>query len=289
MLGRRSTREERSPAEQSSTANRIGVYTVAIILGIAFALPFVYTVTRTIMDAPQATAFPTEWIPNPLVLVDNFVDGFERLGARSFINSFVLAGAVIVGQITLGMMSAFALAALRLRFASGTLLYFLASMLVPFHVYMIPLFIIVFNLGWLDTHQGLIIPVIASLSLSVFLFRQFFTTIPPELFDASVVDGANPIQILRHVYLPLSGPIIAAYSIITFLGAMNLFIWPLLVATAPEVRPVIVTLAVESSSNALFINELLAMALLTMVPVLIVFIFAQRQFVQGIASTGLKG
>jgi multiple sugar transport system permease protein len=281
--------QRRSPADQASRGSRTSAYVVAIILGIVFALPFIYTVTRTLMESTQATAFPVQWIPDPLVLVENFVDGFERLGARAFFNSFILAITVIVGQIVLGMFAAFALTVLRLRFSNTMLLYFLLSLLIPFHVYMIPLFVIVAELDWLDTFQGLIIPVVASISLSVFLFRQFFTTVPTELFDAGVVDGANPLQILRHVYLPLSGPIIAAYSIITFLGAMNLFIWPLLVATAPDVRPVIVTLAVESSSNALTINEILAMAVLTMVPVLIVFMLFQRQFVQGIASTGLKG
>jgi len=279
----------RSPADEAGRGSRISAYTIAIILGLVFALPFLYTVTRTIMESTQATAFPTQWIPDPLVLVENFVDGFERLGTRAFLNSFFLAITVIVGQIVLGMLAAFALTVLRLRFSNTMLLYFLLSLLIPFHVYMIPLFVIVAELDWLDTFAGLIIPVVASISLSVFLFRQFFTTVPTELFDAGVVDGANPLQILRHVYLPLSGPIIAAYSIITFLGAMNLFIWPLLVATAPDVRPVIVTLAVESSTNALTINEILAMALLTMVPVLIVFLLFQRQFVQGIASTGLKG
>ena len=154
---------------------------------------------------------------------------------------------------------------------------------------MIPLFVLVFRLGWLDTYPGLIIPVVASQSLAVFFFRQAFLAVPHELFEAATVDGASPFLILRRIYAPLrrlrpSPPTRSSPSSAQF----SLFVWPLLASTKPDLRTVSVQLAIENTSSVPPSN-LMAMALLSMLPVLIVFIVAQGRFVQGIAGTGLKG
>ena len=168
------------------------------------------------------------------------------------------------------------------------LLLYVLELLVPFQVIMIPLFVLVFHIGWVNSYPGLIVPVVASQALAVFFFRQFFLSIPHELFEAAVVEGAGPARILRSVYAPLSRAPIAAYAVVTFLGAYNLFVWPFLVATDVDLRPVVVQLAFENTSEVQP-NDLLAMSILSMLPVIVVFAVAQRHFVEGIAGTGVKG
>jgi multiple sugar transport system permease protein len=266
---------------------RIAVYATLIAGMFLTIIPFVFGISHSLMTTLQFVAYPTEWIPEPLKL-SNLVDAFNLLGWRSFFNSTLLAVCAILGQTIFGMMAAFAIAMLRFRARNALLLVYISELLVPFHVIMIPLFVLVFRLGWLDSYAGLIIPVVASQSLAVFFFRQAFLAIPYELFEAAVVDGATPFTILRRIYAPLAGPTVAAYAIITFLGAYSLFIWPLLASTQKDLRTVSVQLAIENTASVPPSN-LLAMALISMLPVLVVFIVAQGKFVQGIAGTGLKG
>lgn len=268
-------------------ATRIALYAVLSLGLFLMVMPYVFGTTHALMTTIQFVAYPTEWIPDPLKL-SNLIDGLQLLGWRSFFNSTLLAICAILGQTIFGMMAAFALAMLHFRFRNGLLIVYISELLVPFHVIMIPLFVLVFRLGWLDTYPGLIVPVVASQSLAVFFFRQAFLVIPHELFEAAVVEGASPFLILRRIYAPLAGPTVAAYAIITFLGAYALFVWPLLASTQPDLRTVSVQLALNNTANVPPSN-LLAMALLSMLPVLLVFIVAQGKFVQGIAGTGLKG
>jgi multiple sugar transport system permease protein len=268
-------------------ATRLLVFGILLAGTFLTVVPFVFGTSHALMTTIQFVAYPTQWIPDPLKL-SNIADALQLLGWRPFFNSTLLAVCAILGQTIFGMMAAFAIALLRFRFRQGLLLVYISELLVPFHVIMIPLFVLVFRLGWLDTYPGLIVPVVASQSLAVFFFRQAFLAVPHELFEAAVVDGASPFLILRRIYAPLVGPTIAAYAIITFLGAFSLFVWPLLASTKPDLRTVSVQLAIENTSSVPPSN-LMAMALLSMLPVLIVFIVAQGRFVQGIAGTGLKG
>jgi len=263
------------------------IYAVLLAGTFLTVIPFVFGTSHALMTTLQFVAYPTEWIPDPLKL-ENLADALQLLGWKSFFNSTLLAICAILGQTIFGMMAAFAIAMLRFRLRTGLLLVYISELLVPFHVIMIPLFVLVFRLGWLDTYPGLIVPVVASQSLAVFFFRQAFLAVPHDLFEAAVVDGASPFTILRRIYAPLAGPTVAAYAIITFLGAYSLFVWPLLASTQPDLRTVSVQLAIKNTSSVPPSN-LLAMALLSMIPVLIVFIVAQGKFVQGIAGTGLKG
>lgn len=268
-------------------AESVGLHVAVIAGGMLLSVPFVYAATRALMTSAQAMAIPIEWIPSPLDL-SSFADGIAGLGWRSFLNSTILAVCAIVGQTVFGMMAAFAIATLRFRLSSPILLVYVAELLVPFQVIMIPLFVLVFQIGWVNTYPGLIVPVVASQALAVFFFRQHFLSIPYELFEAAMIDGASPGQILRHIYAPLSRAPISAYAVVTFLGAYNLFVWPFLVASDRDLRTVVLQLAHQNTSEVQP-NDLLAMSILSMAPVLVVFLLAQRRFVEGITGTGIKG
>lgn len=277
---------------RSSRRRSLGAYAVVCIGAFVFAVPFVFTVVRSLQGSDQALRFPIEWIPMPLRL-DNLGTAIELLGPRSFLNSLILATGIIVGQVVLGMMAGFALATGTFRFRDATFLVFLAGLLVPFHVMMIPLFVLVFQIGWLDTYLGLIVPMIAPLSLAVFMYRQFFLSLPRDLYDAARMDGAGQAGVLRHVYAPLAGPVTVAFVIVTFVAAWNLYLWPLLVVNDQDLRPVALQLGLNGTTfgqvNPPAPEILMAMALVSTIPVLIVFLVAQRGFVRGIATTGMKG
>ena len=276
---------------RKSRWHRLGRVTVLHLVvsagAVILALPFAYAATRALMTTTQAIAIPVEWVPDPLDL-SSFSEAIDRLGWRSFVNSTLLAICAIVGQTVFGMMAAFAIATLRFRLRGPILLLYVLELLVPFQVIMIPLFVLVFRLGWVNTYPGLIVPVVASQALAVFFFRQFFLSIPHELFEAAVVEGAGPAHILRHIYVPLSRAPIAAYAVVTFLGAYNLFVWPFLVASDIDVRTVVLQLAFKNTSEVQP-NDLLAMSILSMLPVIAMFALAQRHFVEGLAGTGIKG
>jgi multiple sugar transport system permease protein len=270
----------------------LGAYVVLAVGALVFALPFVFTVTRSLQGSEQALRFPIEWIPAP-VRLDNLAIAIDLLGPRAFMNSVILAGGIIIGQVALGMMAGFSLATGAFRFRDATFLVFVAGLLVPFHVMMIPLFVLVFQIGWLDSYLGLIVPMIAPLSLAVFVYRQFFLSLPRDLYDAAQMDGASQFVILRHVYAPLAGSVTVSFVIVTFVAAWNLYLWPLLVVNDQDLRPVALQLGLNGTTfgqvNPAAPEILMAMALVSTLPVLVVFLVAQRRFVRGIATTGIRG
>jgi multiple sugar transport system permease protein len=153
----------------------------------------------------------------------------------------------------------------------------------------IPLFVIIARLGWQDTYQGLILPILANGAFGTFLFRQFFLTLPEELGDAATVDGANQLDIFWRIYLPLSKPALVAYGVITALGAWNMYLWPLIVLQSDELKPVTLIIAQFSSSMNAQLNIMMAAVGIALLPMFVLYVVGQRFFVEGIAMTGLKG
>jgi multiple sugar transport system permease protein len=214
---------------------------------------------------------------------------FERLTPRSFLNSLVFTVVIVLGQGTVTTMGGFAFARLRFRFRDALFLAYLGTMMIPFQVTMIPTFIIVARLGWQDTYQGLIVPILAQGAFGTFLFRQFFMSIPEELGDAATVDGANPFQIFYKIYLPLSSAALTAYGVITTLGAWNMYLWPLIVTQSKELRTLTLVIAQFSGTMNQELHLLMAAVTICLIPVFVAYAVGQRFFVEGIAMTGLKG
>jgi multiple sugar transport system permease protein len=262
---------------------------LALIVGAAIMLyPFAYMLSTSLKSAAQVYVFPPRWIPSP-VMWTNYATALERMGVRPFLNSFFFTSVVVLGQGLVTTMGGYAFARLKFPARNALFIAYLGTMMIPAVVVSIPLFVIVARLGWQDTYQGLIVPILANGAFGTFLFRQFFMTIPEELGDAATVDGANPLDIFRRIYVPLSGPALTAYGIITALSAWNMYLWPLIVLQSDELKPVTLMIAQFSNSMNAQLNIMMAAVAIGLLPIFILYVVGQRFFVEGIAMTGLKG
>lgn len=264
-------------------------YLILIIGAVIMGFPFLWMIAGSLMGNEQIYKYPPDLIPNPAVLL-NFVKAFDYLSLRSFLNSFIFTAGVTCGLTAISLLSGFAFAKLRLRGKNILFMLYIASLMIPVQVIIIPQFVIVSKLGWVNTYLGLIIPFWANISVGTFFFRQFFMTVPKDLYDAGRIDGMHIPGIFFRVYMPLAKSSIAAFGIITALNAWNMFIWPLVVTSRDEMRVLTVVLASLTGERiAMPMGLILACSFLSMVPILLIYIFAQRSFVEGVATVGLKG
>jgi len=271
-------------------ATRLALIYLVLTIGAIISLtPFLYAISGGLKEPGRVFTFPPTFIPDP-VRWQNLIDIFHYVTPLAYLNSTIFAGTICVMQTLLGMMMGFAFARLRFPGREKLFLVVVSTLLVPFHIIMIPVYLVTHSFGWIDTYQGLIVPILGQLSLSSFMFRQYFLTVPQDLYDAGKVDGANPGQIFLHIYAPLAGPAVAAYVIITFLTAWNMYLWPLLVVSRAELSPVTLQLAVISAAaGATQPNIVMAASVVAVLPVLVVFLLAQRWFIAGITMSGVKG
>ena len=251
--------------------------------------PFVWMVLGSLKTPEELVRLPPTWLPERPRL-DNYTALVERLNLPIFFaNSLIVAVAVTGGNLLFCSMFGYALAKLRFPGRDGLFLVVLGTLLIPGSVTLIPLFILVSNLGLVNTHAGLVVPFVAG-PFGVFLMRQFIMGIPDDLLDAARADGADEYFIFARIVLPLSGPALATLGILTFLGSWNGFLWPLVVSTQERMYTLPVALATfargqHSSDHGL----LMAGAVVIVTPVIAVFLLLQRHITQGIAMTGLKG
>lgn len=207
---------------------------------------------------------------------------------RFFLNSAIMAIGITLTQTLFSAMAGYAFA--RLDFPGRNVLFFLVigTMMIPFPVTLIPSFLVVKSLGWIDTYQALIIPRAVS-AFAIFLFRQFFLSLPRELEEAALIDGANRFTIFFRIILPLSTPAIAASAIFSFLFSWNDFLWPLVVTNSTKMRTIQVGLAMFQGQYGIFWTLLMAATTIATLPAIMVFLTAQRRFIEGITTTGVKG
>ncbi len=281
MVRATSAVRSRGPGQTAASYLLLGLGALTMVM------PFLYTLSSSLKTATKVFTYPPELLPNP-VRPQNYVDVLTYLPPYTFVNSATSAMAIVVGLTVLGVMSGFALAQLRFPFRETIFVVLVSSLLIPGHVTIIPMFVFVNQLGLVNTFPGLVLPVIGQVSVAVFWFRQFFRTVPAELYEAARIDGANPGQALLHVYLPEARPAIAAYGVLTFLGGWNLYFWPLLVLRKEGLETVTLKLAIIQGT-ATDPNLAMAGAVLSVLPILVLFIVAQRQFIQGISRSGLVG
>ncbi|WP_024285188.1 carbohydrate ABC transporter permease [Cellulomonas sp. KRMCY2] len=250
--------------------------------------PFVWMALSSVKGEGEIRRVPPTWWPEAPTL-DNFRELFDRLDfPQFFTNSTLVAVVVTLGNLVFCSMLGYVLA--KFDFAGKTLLFrlVLGTLMIPGMVTLVPLFVLVANMGLVNTYGGLILPFLAA-PFGVFLMRQFFLAMPDELIDAARVDGASEARIFVQVVMPLAKPALATLAILTFLGSWNNFLWPLVVATTEDKYTLPVALALYSTGqNQTDYGLLLAGAVVVVVPVLIVFLLLQRYFVQGVAMTGIK-
>jgi multiple sugar transport system permease protein len=250
--------------------------------------PLAWMLSTSLKEPGDIFIYPPQWIPQP-VRWQNYVETVSVMPfGRFYYNSTVQAVAVTALQLLTSSLAAFAFA--RLRFAGRDLLFllYLATMMIPFPVTMIPNFIVIRFLGWIDTFKALILPPSFS-AFSTFLMRQYFLSLPLELDDAARVDGASSFRIWWQILMPLSGPALATLAIFTFLGQWNNFIWPLIVTNSEEMRTLPVGLATFQSQYSIQWHLLMAGSVISLVPILVIYIIGQKWFVRGITLTGMGG
>lgn len=259
--------------------------------GAAFwLLPFVWMVLSSLKTLPEIYAFPPTLFPQQLMW-ENYVETFNRMPfGRFFLNSIVVSVAVVLGQLITCSLAGYGFA--RLRFPGRDVLFlgYIATMMVPFAVIMIPLFILMRGFGWLDSLQALIVPALFS-AWGTFMMRQFMLTIPRELEDAARIDGCSYFSCYWRIILPLCQPVLATLAIFTFLGTWNDFLWPLIIINSLELRTLPLGLAAFQAMQMIKTpwHLIMAASTISVIPIIILFLIGQKYYVRGIVTSGLKG
>jgi multiple sugar transport system permease protein len=279
---------ERSPGRSRLKWNQVVLHLVLLAGSIIMLLPFIWMLSTSLKTPAEIFTYPPVWIPSDIAW-ENYTRTVTIMPfGRFYFNSLVVAAAVTTLQLLVSSLGAFAFARMRFWGRNALFLLYLATLMIPFHVILIPNFIIIRFLGWFDTYQALILPPAFS-AFSTFLLRQYFLGLPLELDEAARIDGASSLRIWWQIILPLSSPVMAALTIFTFLNAWNDFLWPLVVTRSLEMRTLPVGLTAFQGQFKVEWHLLMAGAVIAMLPVLIVYILAQRKFVEGITLSGLSG
>lgn len=277
-------------------------HVVLIVGAVAMLLPFVWMLSTSLKPADQLFTVPPTWIPRMLHL-DTYVKAMNAGNfGRYALNSLLLGAANMVTNVLLSAFAGYAFA--RLRFPGRNVLFVLvlATLMVPYQVTIIPLFVIVRHIplfggndvlgqggiGWINSYWGLIVPGAVG-AFGIFMLRQFFQTLPIELEDAARIDGADELRIFWQIMLPLAMPAVATLAIFSFQAGWNAFLWPLLITTTDDMRTVQLGLTVFVQQYSTQWGQLMAATVVATLPVILVFAAGQRLMVRGIAFTGLKG
>jgi multiple sugar transport system permease protein len=263
-----------------------GLLTLGAVIAL---LPFVWVLFGAFKTQAEIMSAPGAWLPQSFSNVSNFVELFvNRMFGTYMVNSLVVSAATVLTNVLFCSLAGYALA--KIDFPGHKLVFgcVLVAMMIPYIALFVPSFFIIVQLGLVNTLAGIVLP-IAVMPVGVFIMRQFADSVPNELLEAARLDGASEFQIFFKIFLPLVGPAVATVAIITFLNSWNYFLWPLIVAQNQDKYTLPVGLAVASqAAKSTDYGLLLAGAIVVLLPVLILFLFLQKYFVQGIAVTGLK-
>jgi multiple sugar transport system permease protein len=271
-----------------SRLSGILIQAVLILGAIWSLLPFAVMVLTSLKSYIEAASsqslLPSQW------LFSNYITAWNQVGIfpRYFANTLFIAITTVLGVLVTSALAGYAFA--RMRFPGRDLLFglLLMTMMVPFEVTLVPNFILMRDLHWVDSYMALIVPWTAS-AFSIFLLRQFFRAIPQDLYDAAVMDGCWHLRFLWSIVLPLSRPALITSALLTFLGSWNSLMWPLLVTNNPLLRPIQVGIAAFISDAGTQVQLLLAAVTISIVPIIVLYLVLQRWFIEGIATIGMRG
>jgi multiple sugar transport system permease protein len=270
-------------------AKRVFAYAVLCLAAAVFLLPLFWMLSSSLKPEWQVLANPPVWLPNP-PRWENYREALTYLPfGRYAINTLIISLGAIVGHVLSCTLVAYAFARLRAPGKGFMFLLVLSTLMLPYPVTMVPLFALFNQLGWINTFLPLIVPAFFGNAFYIFLLRQYFLTLPPELEDAARMDGANTLQVLWRVILPISTPALATVVIFTFQATWNDFLQPLIYLQ--DQSHYTLTLGLNFFRGSFQVNwaYLMAASLVVVLPVVLVFFLAQRLFIQGIAMTGMKG
>jgi multiple sugar transport system permease protein len=263
------------------------LYPLLLLIAFVGLLPYYWMVSCSFKTNATMFAVPPQWIPDPV----NWQAYGEAWRAQDFtryiLNSAFVAIVITLGNLLLGSLAGYSLSKFR-YFGRGFLfLLILSTMMLPLEVTMVPLFLIVKTLNWPNTYQGLIVPFLVE-GFGVFLMRQYLVSVPNELIEAARIDGASEFRIYWQIVMPLCKPALAALGVFTFREAWDMYIWPLIIVTKDSLRTLPLGISLFMSSFGTAWDQLMAVAAIGTLPMILLFFFLQRSFIQGIAITGLK-
>lgn len=255
---------------------------------VVMALPFIWMITTSLKVREQTLAYPPVWIPNP-IRWENYRDIWEMMPfGRFYLNSLKIATLVALGQTITGSMGGYAFAKLRFPGRDTMFTTYLTTLMIPYVVTLIPMFMIMRKLGWINSHASVIVPYLTN-ALATFLMRQFFLSIPNELLDAARIDGASPFRIFTHIMMPLAKPALATVGIFAFIATWNDFLWPLLMLQRTELKTLTVGLSYFNSMYTVQWHYLMAASVTALLPTLLLFVFLQKYYARGFVTSGLRG
>jgi multiple sugar transport system permease protein len=264
-------------------------YVFLTLVALAVMLPFIWMLSTSLKGQREVFTYPPTWIPKEWRF-QNYLDAWRGAQfSRYFLNSVGIALAVTLGQIVTCSMAAFAFARMRFRGKDLVFALFLSTTMISTQVTLVPSYLVMKTLGWLDTYKALIVPFLTS-PFGIFMMRQTFMTVPRELEEAARLDGCGRVRFLVQILLPLCKPVIASQALFAFMGNWNSYLWPLIVTTRKDLRTLQIGLRY-------FVNQeggtqwglFMAAAVLVSLPVVVLYFAVQKSFVEGIATTGLKG
>lgn len=266
------------------------IYAFLLITGLLIAFPFFYMITSSLKSSSEVVTVPPELFPTVLQL-GNYREAINVPGVqlgRQLWNSMIVTAVVVAGQVLTSILAGYAFA--RLTFPGRDLLFFLylGTLMVPFAVLIVPMYQIMLRFGWVDTLWALTIPWLFS-AYGTFLLRQFFMGLPRDLEEAALIDGASRWTILFRIAVPLAKPAIATLATFSFLYAWNSFLWPLIIISDPLNKVITQGLVDLQSLNSTRVDLIMAGSVLAVLPTVIIYLFAQRYFIEGVATSGLAG
>jgi len=263
------------------------LYVILLAGAAIMLLPFFWMFSTSFKTLSDAMAIPPVWIPSPFV-PENYVRAWHAAPfARYFFNSVFISSMTMIGEVITCIFAGFAFAKMKFFGKHVLFMLVLATFMIPGHMLLVPSYVLIRGLGWYDTYWALIMPWVTS-AFGIFLMRQFFRTLPDELWDAARMDGCPRLRYVLQIAVPIVRPGIATVALLQFINSWNSFLWVLIMTDSPLMRTIPVGLRFFQMEAGTRYPELMAASAMAIVPIIILFFFAQKHFVRGFARTGVK-
>lgn len=264
------------------------LYVVNVLFGLIIIAPLIYALLISFLPQNQIFTFPPRLVPKSFY-IGNYVSALKIAPIMRFIlNSFVVSSVVTVGQIVIASSAAFAFSFLEFKWKKALFIAILATMMIPDETIMISNYLTVGSLKWLDSYKALIIPYLSS-AMGIFMMRQYYLTLPKELYEASKIDGCSNFKFLTKILFPVSKPAIGSLGVYIFLTTWNQYMWPLLVTSKPTSRTVQIGISMLQFSENQSYGLIMAGIVMVLVPSILIFIIGQKQLIEGMTSGAVKG
>jgi multiple sugar transport system permease protein len=263
------------------------VYALLIVGAFSMLLPFLWMLSTSFKSQPESLKMPPTWVPEKWVS-KNYGTVWNKIPfPRYIVVSLIVTVFTVLGVLITAVLAAYAFSWFRFPLRDSLFVGILSLMMIPMPVYIVPLFVLIQRLGWMDTFSALIVPWTVNI-FSIFLLRQHFRSIPKDLYDAAIIDGCSRIRFLFQIVLPLAKPALVTVAIFGSIYAWNSFMWPLMVTNSDHMRPIQVGLAYFAQGESTNYPALMAASAIALIPLVILFFVAQRQIVESYARSGLK-